>query len=584
MKKKVFVLFIAIELFISTILNVYAGAKFDELSLKQKNAITMLNYLVVLSNKIKESKNSKLFLEEAYKSLFQNTNKEALDDEEAYSYLLRLTDTIEKYRMINVKRERLQYIYDQNKAQTLRNAMPNPIGLLSAVSTRDLIKMVSSVVYMAIDAKTSYDYAKAQLDMKFLQDGWSLDDEAAEELHENNKNTMSYQRHVILNKGISDELSLSESDIEAFMSYLNNDNIAQKIQFLESKKKLYSAFSDYWIALIDAYYKTKDYEKVIDAAKNYENLKIGIFKKQRDFSRVIPLIIVALDSVNNHNDYEIERYCDLLLNNTIDDEWDLKYFVAQTYLRLYDKTKNTKYLKSVYDIAKNNVNYLVRIQEDKNKKYLSEIELVAVPKKAKTNSEKQAKKDAEQYNKMLKEERKKELPPIYEPLLQNCDLLFNVAKKLNISDKEKSVIDKILHGNDTKSDIFLVEGLDRLYRFGNKEMTKYDIEFNGKQLIIPACYVTNGSIIKTTICDVGTLTCDDWEMTKVERKKDDNIENIKVYYSSDTVKKHKFVEGSNVKIEIAPYGGIDYNKLEYEFEVSKEGFLPILKSNKFNIK
>ena len=64
--------------------------------------------------------------------------------------------------------------------------------------------------------------------------------------HENNKNTMSYQRHVILNKGISDELSLSESDIEAFMSYLNNDNIAQKIQFLESKKKLYSAFSDYF--------------------------------------------------------------------------------------------------------------------------------------------------------------------------------------------------------------------------------------------------------------------------------------------------------------------------------------------------
>ena len=44
------------------------------------------------------------------------------------------------------------------------------------------------------------------------------------------------------------------------------------------------------------------------------------------------------------------------------------------------------------------------------------------------------------------------------------------------------------------------------------------------------------------------------------------------------------MEGSNVKIEIAPYGGIDYNKLEYEFEVSKEGFLPILKSNKFNIK
>ena len=36
---------------------------------------------------------------------------------------------MEKYRMIDVKRERLQYIYEQNQAQAIRAAIPNPMGL-----------------------------------------------------------------------------------------------------------------------------------------------------------------------------------------------------------------------------------------------------------------------------------------------------------------------------------------------------------------------------------------------------------------------------------------------------------------------
>lgn len=40
----------------------------------QKNSIAMLNYLAVLSQEINDSKNSRMFLEEAYASLINNTN------------------------------------------------------------------------------------------------------------------------------------------------------------------------------------------------------------------------------------------------------------------------------------------------------------------------------------------------------------------------------------------------------------------------------------------------------------------------------------------------------------------------------
>ena len=67
----------------------------------------MLNYLATLSQEINASKNSRMFLEEAYASLINNTNPEKVN-ELTESHMSSLLDIIEKYRLINVKRERLQ--------------------------------------------------------------------------------------------------------------------------------------------------------------------------------------------------------------------------------------------------------------------------------------------------------------------------------------------------------------------------------------------------------------------------------------------------------------------------------------------
>lgn len=61
-------------------------------------------------------------------------------------------------------------------------------------------------------------------------------------------------------------------------------------------------------------------------------------------------------------------------------------------------------------------------------RYLTEKE-----KKEKKEQYSQEKKQAKNYNKALKESRKKELPSVYEPLAVNCELLFALANKMNIS-------------------------------------------------------------------------------------------------------------------------------------------------------
>ena len=156
----------------------------------QRNSINMLNYMSALTQRVNEERRNQLFLETAYKS-FDNLYPNAVDTK-TQAQITSLMDTIEGYRMISVKRDRLMYIYEQNRAQAMRQAIPNPLGLLSAVQSGSLLKAAVSVLYMAVDAKTSYDSATSHADMQFIQEGWELDDAESSALHESTKAALTY--------------------------------------------------------------------------------------------------------------------------------------------------------------------------------------------------------------------------------------------------------------------------------------------------------------------------------------------------------------------------------------------------------
>ena len=188
----------------------------DPLTDTQHNSINMLNYLTVLTQEINSSKNSKLYLEQAYSSIVNNTYPNAIDDR-TLGELNALLDTLEGYRMVAEKRERLEYIYEQNKAQALRDAVPNPLGLISTVQSFSLAKIVASVAYMTVDSVTSYQTSSAQADLQYLQDGWALDDEDAEFLHNQRKSTFSYMVKTVNENKLPGELALTEESVNTFV-------------------------------------------------------------------------------------------------------------------------------------------------------------------------------------------------------------------------------------------------------------------------------------------------------------------------------------------------------------------------------
>ena len=543
-----------------------------ELDETQRNSINMLNYLVVLTQEINASQNSRLYLEETYSALQNNTNPNAVDSRTLVE-INYLFDTLEGYRMIAVKRDRLQYIYEQNRARAIREAMPDPLVMLnltlaSAQENQNRKMVILSAIYTALDSGLNYLDGAREAELEYLQDGWALDDEQAATLHEIRKGTFNYMVETVRDYDLPGELALTEQAVADYVEWENNSNDLQVIRFFEDNEATYRAFGPYWLALARRYYNVGDYAACLRAFDAYEQLDMDIFRRDYDLAQALPLAIVAARNVQDDAQYArtAARYVQSILDNTDHDDWALRYFAAQTCVELCALTGDESYLQQAYDIALSNVNDLVTQQRAANVAYLAEVEKAEAPQGA-TEAQK---KDVEDYNRMLTEERKVELPPTDEALLLNCDLLFALADELGVSDAQRQSIDGILH--EDGAPLFLVPPLDRLYWMTGEAQEapaeSIDIGYGRSTVTVPAQYVTDEAAIAVTVTtEDGSVTFEDWTLQKVERKDKEDLASFVATYTSSAAGAHGYAVGSRILIEVTPRAGSETPAYTAEYEV-----------------
>ncbi len=529
----------------------------------QRNSIAMLNHLTVLTQEISSSKGSRLFLEQVYASLINDTYPNAVDVW-TQAELDDLLDTLETFRMVSVKRERLQYIYENNKAQALRSAIPNPIGILSAINSRNVLKTAASLIFIAVDSVTSYNSYKEQLDMQYLTDGWDLDDVEASELSRMRRNSFSYMINMVRDYNLPGDLALNEKAVTDFVEWKNMSNVVRRISILEANEKVYAAMESYWLELAKSYYENGDYEKCLTAIDRFDSITCRIFRKNYEYAETLPYAILSAQEVYSGAEYEerAKTYCEAILENTDATDWASHYFVALIYIDLFASTENTQYIDTAYRILLENVSYLVDEQKELNTAWLSPVQEVTAGK----NATKQEEADIKNYNKMIKAERKTALPPISEPLYLNCDLLFNLADEIGVSSEEKKTIEQILHEND--ENLFLVALVDNRFRFTSDndypDGSSMEIEFNGKELTIPAYAASDSGKIDVTIVDnTQDVTIQDWILDEVVRPKDGDELSFTAKYSSEGIKSIKLSDGTSLQINIYPRE--DKSDLIYSF-------------------
>lgn len=351
------------------------------------------------------------------------------------------------------------------------------------------------------------------------------------------------------------------------VSWKNNSNVVSRIRFFESNESTYEAFGGYWLALAESYYENGDYEKCLSAIKEYENLKIGIFRKDHDYAEILPLAIVSAQSSLGVSEYvsAAEQYIEKIVSNTDVEQWALRYFAAQTYVDLYAKTNNDKYLKEAYNIALDNVNSMISKQRDMNETFLNEIVEAEVPDGISSEQED----EIENYNKMMKEKRDTELAPVYEPLVLNCDLLFSLAEQIGISADEKEQIQQIMYKNEEP--LFLIEAIDNLYKFETAEIdeTKIGIEFPRDELIVLVKYVSDNAQIKVSVKKDGTTKIiDDWTVDEVTRE--DTLDTFKAVYTSETASDYEYEDDMQIDIEISVKPDSEAQILKFQYVTELE--------------
>lgn len=548
-------------------------------------SLEMLNYMTVTTQNINDSASSKLVLDTTYDALYENMNLNAIDPE-TKSQVLTLFNTINRYQSIETKRQHIQYVYEQNQAAAIRSALPNPMSVLNVVQSGNPVKALVSVAYMVAGSVDSYQSYKNEIDMQLMEQNWDLDEQAKESLDDCCSDTFEYMVDMCQKNGLDGTFALNKSAAQDFAKWEKESNETRKLEFFEKNQKTYQAYGKYWLVLAKCYFDKGDYQKCLDAITSYENLNINIFRYDRDYAQAMTLALVSAEETLTGYQYQskAEAYLEGITSNIErDKDWALRYIAAQGYMNLYSATNDSKYLQIAYDLALENVNYLMDEQYAQNKEYFKTLDekKLQIP-KTDTKAEKKEKKE---YNEWVKDAHEVALPPVYQPLMENCELLFGLADALKISESEKTKINDMLHSGNVP--LFLVKPLENKYWFGKDITTdKPTIDFDGSNLNIPAEYLSQGSTIMVTVTSNGKDTVyDDWKIDKVDRGKKDKgtIDTFTAKYESKKIKKQKYTNGDMVTIEIMPSEENAYGTLSYTLKANITKKAKVISSTSFEM-
>ena len=549
----------------------------SEEELKKLNSFSMLCYLAIISEQIQSSKDTRVMLEQIYNELLNDINPEAIDDL-TQTHLSNLRTAIKSYMNIITKRERLQYMYNQEKAAAIRSSVPNPIGILAMANSLDWKKLALTTVYTVVDSYTNYKNASDAADNEFLMSGWELDDEQLETMQLNSERSFDYMVDMVQKYNLEGLKTLNEQSIKEFVKIKSITSPYEKIKRLVAEENTYSMLGNYWLELSDCYFETEQYDKCLQCIEKYEMLCTNLYRKDFNYVQALPKALVAAQEIYSGEDlivYE-KKVADEVIKNTSSTDWSSRFFASQIYVDLYQKTSDIDYLNYAYKYISENVACLLENQRKLNTAYLSDVKEVTIEepdykyltdaeKKEKEKEYKAEKKRVKEYNNQLKENRKTELPTLYEPLVLNCEWMFALANELGIDNQEKLTIEKMLCTDS--NDIFIVEPINEEFSFDNIA-NDYDLQVSKNEIIIPVSLLTSDSSVSITVEDSGKITTfDDVAINKVKRN-DKDIDSFFAYYSSKQMKKYDWTDDSIVSISIT-YNDVFGKEITFKYRVSE---------------
>ena len=475
----------------------------------------LLNEFTYYTTLIAETEN-RLYLDDIYDRLMNQYEPKEID-EEINTRLIGMLSGIENIRILDLKKERLQMVFDLQKSNVIASAIPNPINMIGTIAlstspnrslTQNVIAGLASAIGTGASSYTMYQSASANLLIEANEKYWDLEYEAMKNVNNLNHSSLSTQNSYGSSNDIPGEYILNEENTKRFINIISDANIARAINNLESAEETYQYFPLYWLERADLYFKNGDFQSCIDTVLYYDNNfnYSQIYRRNERYGQVLVDAIASAINLYYSTDY---NYCLELVvpwlsraeENTAPDDWFQMYYLSVCYLMFADGS-NEEFYNCAYDLMQKCGRYLSGIQDSFISSYTSE--LIEKTKEEKENMLPAQREEYENEFKAQEEARKTELPTTDGGLIESLRMLYSMNQmgigKINdyASSLEPSIIipqlREYLFGEK------YAEG--DVYGFAPSRFTvKKSIWGNSFSFTMPVCLINSETIFHISIND-----------------------------------------------------------------------------------
>lgn len=347
--------------------------------------------LVAVNSPEEELRLTRKILYETSRVLASSNNRTVLDEIYALDwypdisltnshYLNDFKDDISEFKSIDVKRERLEYIYNQNKSMAIASLVPNALSVATiALTSGNPKQAIIAVAGTALSSINSYLTTKQKNELENIQKQWELDDEATNVF--NNLNNAIFSNLTVLSHeyGFSRDDYASLETIQDFVKLVENKETKAEEIILRcvgtSFERELSKFSDYWRIIGTAYYELGDYQNALSAINHFEKCYENVFYHDEKYAQMMMIKAYCLDELSVNKTEIVDdlvEIADAIYENLPEGKgWVQKYYCYHIYMDVAEYTGDRSYLIKAFALL-NEVFYTnIETYSDDLESYLS---------------------------------------------------------------------------------------------------------------------------------------------------------------------------------------------------------------------
>lgn len=258
-------------------------------------------------------------------------------------YINMFNDTIKENKSIEQKRQRLEYLYNQNKASLVSALVPNALHFVNiAMTAGNPLRAMIAIGGASLSSVSSYVSEKQKQNLELIQKEWELDDSQVDIFESLSEWLRTYLSKACEKYGITNDQLASVNTLRSFIKLCSQYDYRDDKQARELLLKLDTGnfkselafFPEYWGEIAKAAYGAENYELSLQYIDNFEDSYVKTMYHDENYSQILKIKAYCLlqkDNIDIPIADELCRIADSIYALSPASEWADLYFCVELY-------------------------------------------------------------------------------------------------------------------------------------------------------------------------------------------------------------------------------------------------------------